>query len=94
MFGDSKINNDERRKWVEVILQHPFDEDDWYDARISLIKLLSLDEKYADEDAIRSYICCCAEATSGSFPLPTLKDLVNEFYNEFGMESAKKIIQS
>ncbi|MBT3667962.1 MAG: hypothetical protein HN548_10840 [Opitutae bacterium] len=90
MVCDSEINKEERLKWGEVILQHSFDEEDWYLARSSLIKLLSLNNKYADEDAIRSYICCCAEATSGTIPLPPLKDLVSDFYNHYGMESAKE----
>ena len=87
---NSKINKEDSRKWGEVILQHSFDEEDWYSARSSLINLLSLDNKSADENAIRSYICCCAEATNGTFPLPPLEELVSEFYNQYGMESAKK----
>jgi len=87
---NSELNQTEQKKWVEVMLQHPFDEEDWIKARSSLIKLLSDDFKVADEEAIRSYISCCAESLSGTYPLPHLVDLVSDFYNQYGMESAGK----
>jgi hypothetical protein len=72
------------------MLQHSFDEEEWFVARDSLICILSSDQKHADENSIRSYISCCAEAVGGSFPLPSLSDSVVEFYNQYGMDSAQR----
>jgi hypothetical protein len=85
-----ELNQIEQKKWGDVMLQHSFDEEDWIKARSSLIKLLLNDRKVADEEAIRSYISCCAEASSGTYPLAYLVDLVTDFYNQYGMESAKR----
>ena len=85
-----ELNQAEQKKWGDVMLQHSFDEEDWIKARSSLIKLLLNDGKVADEKAIRSYIACCAEASSGTHPIPYLVDLVTDFYSQYGMESAKK----
>ena len=87
---NSELNQTEQKKWGEVMLQHSFDEEDWIRARSTLIKLLLNDRKVADEEAICSYISCCAEATSGTYPLPHLVDLVTDFYSQYGMESAKR----
>ena len=87
---NSELNQTEQKKWGEVMLQHSFDEEDWIKARSTLIKLLLNDRKVADEEAIRSYISCCAEATSGTYPLPRLVDLVTDFYSQYGMDSAKR----
>ena len=83
------LNVSEIDKWVDIMLQHSFDEEEWFLARDSLIKILESNEKHADENAIRSYISCCAEAVGGSFPLPSLNDSVIEFYHQYGMDSAK-----
>ena len=85
-----ELNQIEQKKWGDVMLQHSFDEEDWNKARSSLIKLLLNDRKVADEEAIRSYISCCAESLSGTYPLPHLVDLVSDFYSQYGMESARK----
>ena len=79
----------EIEKWGDKMLQHSFDEEEWFVARDSLIRILSSDQKHADENSIRSYISCCADAVGGSFPLPSLSDSVVEFYQQYGMESAK-----
>lgn len=87
---NSELNQTEKKKWGEEMLQHSFDEDDWMKARSSLIQLLFNDRKVANEEAVRSYISCCAEASSGTYPLPQLTDLVTDFYNQYGMESARE----
>ena len=85
------LNETERKKWSEIMLQHSFEESEWIEARISLNRLLSKDSKTADEAAFRSYISCCAEAISGSYSIPNLKDIVSDFYKQYGMESAREI---
>ena len=90
MIRKENLSESEIEKWGDKILQHSFDEEEWFVARDSLIRILSSDHKYADENSIRSYISCCAEAVGGSFPLPTLSDLVIEFYQQYGMESAQR----
>lgn len=85
-----KLDGAELEKWGEVMLQHSFDEEEWMEARISLIKLLSSEQKNAKENAIRSYLSCCAEAVGGTHPLPSLEESVVEFYKQYGMEGANE----
>ncbi len=84
------LNEPEIKKWGEKMLQHSFDEEEWFVARDSLLRILSSEKKNADEQALRSYISCCAEAVGGTFPLPSLSDSVIEFYHQYGMESAQE----
>jgi len=72
--------------WRDTILQHVFDEEDWFNARATLINLLSEDQKKADENKLCSYISCCAEAVGNSSPHALLNDVVVEFYNQYGMD--------
>jgi hypothetical protein len=78
----------ELNKWAEVMLQHPFDEEDWFHARTSLLKLLSSDQKTAQENTIRSYLSCCAESVGATHPLPSLQESVIELYKQYGMDEA------
>ena len=89
MDWKKNLSESEIEKWGDKMLQHSFDEEEWFVARNLLIRILSSDQKHADENSIRSYISCCAEAVGGTFPLPSLSDSVLEFYQQYGMESAK-----
>lgn len=90
MDRKENLSESEIEKWVDKMLQHSFDEEEWFVARDTLIRILSSDQMHADENSIRSYISCCAEAVGGSFPLPTLSDSVVEFYQQYGMDSAQR----
>ena len=85
-----KLETEETKQWEEVMLSFSFDQEEWNDARTLLLKLLKNDKKRAEEQAIRSYISCCAESAGNVHPLPTLASLVEELYQTYGMENAKE----
>ena len=87
MSWDVELSLEERRKWGEEILQHSFDENEWQQARSALLNLLASENLHAEENSIRSYISCCAEAVGSSYPLPSLKKTVIEFFQEHGMDN-------
>ena len=87
---NKEIDKDELKEWGEVMLQHSFDQDEWIEARITLLNLLSSDQKVAKESAIRSYLSCCAEAVGTTHPLPSLKDSLIELYQQYGMEESSE----
>ena len=88
MGWDVKMSLEERKKWGEEILQHSFDENEWQQARSTLLNLLASENLHAEENSIRSYISCCAEAVGSSYPLPSLEKTVIEFFQEHGMDNA------
>ena len=53
--------------------------------------LLKNDLRNSSEESIRSYIACCAEASGGVHPLPELKQVVEEFYGQYGMENSTSL---
>ena len=85
-----ELGKDEIKEWEEVMLSFSYDQEEWNDARTNLLELLKKDKKRADEPAIRSYICCCAESAGNVHPLPALNSLVEELYQAYGMEKAKE----
>ena len=88
MDWKKELSDSELNEWAEVMLQHSFDEQDWGHARTSLLKLLSSDRKTAKENAIRSYLSCCAESVGATHPLPSLQESVIELYQQYGMDEA------
>ena len=88
MCWDVNLSLEERRKWGEEILQHLFDEKEWQQARSALLNLLASENLHANENSIRSYISCCAEAVGSCYPLPSLEETVIEFFQEHGMDNA------
>ena len=88
MDWKKELSATELNKWAEVMLQHSFDEEDWGYARTSLLKLLSSDQKTAQENAIRSYLSCCAESEGATHPLPSLQESVIDLYQRYGMDEA------
>ena len=90
MDRKENLSKSEIEKWGDKMLQYSFDEEEWFVARDTLIRILSSDQLHADESSIRSYLSCCAEAVGGTFPLPTLSDSVVEFYQQYGMDSAQR----
>ena len=90
MDRKENLSKSEIEKWGDKMLQYSFDEEEWFVARDTLIRILSSDQMHADENSIRSYLSCCAEAVGGTFPLPTLSDSVVEFYQQYGMDSAQR----
>ena len=65
-----KLDKQESKNWEDMMVSFAFDQVEWTDARTTLIDLLEKDQKKADEEAIRSYLCCCAESAGNSHPLP------------------------
>ena len=87
----NNISSEESKEWQEVMLSHSFDLGEWEKARFKILELLQNDRRTADEASIRSYISCCAESIGSVHPLPDLGDIVNEFYQKYGMESSMGI---
>ena len=85
-----KLDKQESKDWEDMMVSFAFDQEEWTDARTTLIDLLEKDQKKADEEAIRSYLSCCAESAGNSNPLPPLSSLVLELYNSYGMDSAQE----
>jgi hypothetical protein len=88
MDSITELSNEEQAQWHEVMLSHSYDFQDWDEARSCLLKLLHRQKQAAPESAVRSYISCCAEAVSGSHPLPNLSTTLEDFFQKYGMESA------
>jgi hypothetical protein len=84
-----KISSEEAKIWENLMLEHSFDYEDWGVARNHLKEILKKDDLSASEDSIRSYISCSAESVGSVHPLPELKDVVEEFYQKYGMENTK-----
>ena len=89
MNSISELYKEEQAEWHEIMLAHTYDFQDWDLARSCLLKLLHHQNQVASESAVRSYISCCAEAVSGTYPLPSLTTTVEDFYQKYGMESAE-----
>ena len=85
-----RLDKQESKNWEDMMVSFAFDQEEWTDARTTLIDLLEKDQKKADEEAIRSYLSCCAESAGNSNPLPPLSSLVLELYNSYGMDSAQE----
>ena len=84
-----EISSEDQKKWTEIMLQHSFEESDWFNARKSLLDLLESNNRMASEDALLSYISCCAEAAGCAYPTPLLTDSVNDFYQQYGMDQSE-----
>lgn len=84
----SELSSEEQAAWQEIMLDYAYDFSDWNRARTHLLGLLHAEHKHATETQLLSYLSCCAEAVSGSYPLPNLSLSVEEFYKKFGMDSA------
>lgn len=88
MNSISQLSQEEQKAWYETMTEHSFDELEWEDARKTLLRLLDQENRQAEEAAIRAYVSCCAEAVSGSMPLPSLSSIVEDFFSRYGMEEA------
>ena len=86
-----KISADQAKFWQDIMLDHSYDYEEWGEARDLLKLLLKKDLMNSSEGSIRSYIACCAEASGGVHPLPDLKNVVEEFYGQYGMENSTPI---
>ena len=78
----------EQKLWQEIMLSHSFGTEEWGAAREMLKLILENDFRQASEDSIRSYISCCADSLGSINPLPDLKDVVSEFYEQYGMDNS------
>ena len=85
-----KLVSEETKAWQELMVDYPYDSDDWNEAREQLLQLLKIDQRNSSEADLRSYLSCCAETVGSVHPLPDLKDTVNDFYLRYGMENSSK----
>ena len=85
----SGIDEFQRNEWLVAIDASSFAIDEWKDASQFLYERLKAENLCASPDEIREYLSCCAQATVGTYPLPSFSDIVEEFYSKFGMDSAK-----
>ena len=85
----TNMDNTEAKAWEEIMIDYSYSSDDWQVARDQLLKRLQNDQKQATERDIRAYLSCCAESVGSAYPLPDLCDIVDEFYERFGMENSK-----
>ena len=86
-----KFPPNEQKLWQDTMLDHSYDYEEWGEARKFLKLLLKKDLRDSSEESIRSYIACCAEASGGVHPLPDLKNVVEEFYGQYGMDNSTPI---
>ena len=84
----STLPQDDQQAWSETMLNYAYDVSEWIDARNRLIELLKEKNLQAEENAIRSYLACCAEAVGSGTPLPSLLSTIEDFYSRYGMEEA------
>ena len=86
----SELAKEDQDAWSETMLDHSYTWEEWMEARLTLLTLLQKDSKEAKEQAIRSYLACCAEAMAGiSTPAP-LASSVDEFYKLHGMGESER----
>ena len=85
-----KLDPEDTKAWQELMVDYPYDSDDWNEAREQLLQILKNDQRNASEADMRSYLSCCAETVGSVNPLPDLKDTVNDFYLRYGMENSSK----
>ena len=86
----SELAKEEQDAWSETMLEHSYTWEEWMEARLTLLTLLQKDSKEAKEQAIRSYLACCAEAMAGISPPAPLASSVEEFYKLYGMEESER----
>ena len=86
-----QLEETEMRAWQSVMNRHSFDFNEWSEARERLSGILKSNNLKANEQSVISYIDCCAESVGNVHPLPILANLVEEFYHDYGMESAEYI---
>ena len=77
--------------WLIAIDASSFDPEEWEEAARFLIERLHLNKLQASFTEIREYLSCCAQAAIGSYPLPPFVEIVTEFYDQYGLDSAKPL---
>tara|TARA_Y100000588_G_scaffold236968_1_gene250562 strand:+ start:835 stop:1110 length:276 start_codon:yes stop_codon:yes gene_type:complete len=79
------------REWLIAIDASSFGPEEWEEAASHLLGELNLGKLQATFPEIREYLSCCAEAAIGSYPLPSFVEIVKEFYDQYGFDSAKPL---
>jgi hypothetical protein len=79
------------KEWLAAIDASSFGPEEWEEAARFLLERLLLDKLQASFTEIREYLSCCAQAAIGSYPLPPFVELVTEFYDQYGLDSAKPL---
>ena len=65
----SETSPEEAAEWESAMLDHPFGEDEWAEARTRLKNLLHQDAREAGEESMLAYLCCFSLANIQRFAL-------------------------
>ena len=79
------------KEWLAAIDSSSFGSDEWEKAAQFLLEKLHSDKLQASFTEIKEYLSCCAQSTIGSYPLPPFVEIVTEFYELYGLDSAKPL---
>jgi len=79
------------QEWLIAIDASSFGPEEWEEAASHLLEKLNSGKLQATFPEIREYLSCCAQAAIGSYPLPPFTELVTEFYDQYGLDSAKPL---
>ena len=79
------------QEWLIAIDASSFGPEEWEEAAQFLLEKLHSDKLQASFTEIKEYLSCCAQSTIGSYPLPPFVEIVTEFYELYGLDSAKPL---
>ena len=79
------------KEWLAAIDSSSFGPEEWEEAAQFLLEKLHSDKLQASFTEIKEYLSCCAQSVIGSYPLPSLVEIVTEFYELYGLDSAKPL---
>ena len=79
------------QEWLIAIDASSFGPEEWEEAASHLLEKLHSGKLQATFHEIREYLSCCAQAAIGSYPLPPFVEIVAEFYDQYGLDSAKPL---
>ena len=79
------------KEWLVAIDASSFGLEEWEEAVRFLLEKLHSVKLQASFTEIREYLSCCAQSTSGTYPLLDFVEIVAEFYEQHGLDSAKPL---
>ena len=79
------------KEWLAAIDSSSFGPEEWEEAAQFLLEKLHSDKLQASFTEIKEYVSCCAQSVIGSYRLPPFVEIVAEFYDQYGLDSAKPL---
>ena len=79
------------KEWLEAIDASSFGLEEWEESVRFLLEKLHSAKLQASFTEIREYLSCCAQSTIGKYPLPDFVEIVAEFYEQHGLDSANSL---